>query len=414
MKERQGNLPTLRQLLARGHLRLILFAVILASAFMAIGGILLARGYVQRNLDLVARTVSYTVEPALVFGDKQALEESIASVVRQKDVDRVEVVADDGGLLGQWERGPGGFAAGLEDAANGLVWPEPATLDVRRGGQHLATVRVFGSSRTILDFAARGLVIALCCIGLTILATRILARRLEDEIIEPIRHVADVAHAVRKDREFDRRVGHSGILEVDRFATDFNALLAQLQGWHLSMVAENAELAHRAAHDPLTGLGNRDLFERALDEAVGQSAQKDTSFAVLFIDVDEFKLVNDDFGHDEGDVVLAEIARRLRESIRADDQAFRLGGDEFAIILNPLFDSSLVQTVIARIQACIARPVILECGEDLAVNLSIGFAIYPTDGFDAKAILRRADAGMYRNKRLRREGRTMAGDLENG
>src|SRR5690606_7020640 len=99
------------------------------------------------------------------------------------------------------------------------------------------------------------------------------------------------------------------------------------QGWHQSVVSENKELAHRAAHDSLTGLGNRDLFERTLSNAATIATVSDSSFAILFVDVDQFKQVNDDFGHNEGDSVLAETAHRLTRCVRPTDSVFRLGGD---------------------------------------------------------------------------------------
>lgn len=198
-----GGLLTLRQLLERGHLRLILFAVVLAWASMTLGGILLAAGNMQRNLQLVAQTMSYTAEPALVFGDTEALETGIATLAAQGNLDHVQVIDAGGKVLGQWSRKSDGILDPLVKAIDAMGWLDPAAVEVRRGGQYLATLTVYGSSSPILGFAARGLLIGLCAFGLAILATRILARRLEDEILLPIQHVAQVAHEVRVDRDFN-------------------------------------------------------------------------------------------------------------------------------------------------------------------------------------------------------------------
>ncbi|WEK46780.1 MAG: diguanylate cyclase [Candidatus Andeanibacterium colombiense] len=404
------RLPTLRQVVARGHLRLILFSVALASASITVSGIFIVHDYIQRNLQLVAHTIGYTIEPALVFGDKDALDRGIASVVGHQDVARVEIVGANGTLLNVWTQSDENLESPAELIADRVLWPAPLVDPVERNGQRLAVVRVYGSSATILTYGSMGLMVGLCCLGLTILATRILARRLEREIISPMEHVAQVAHAVRFDRDFGRRVAQSGIYEVDRFASDFNALLVELQGWHESVVSENKELAHRAAHDSLTGAGNRDLFEKTLNDAATIATASDGTFALLFIDVDQFKQVNDDFGHNEGDCVLAETARRLGRCVRSSDQVFRLGGDEFALIVSPLPDSGWVETLRNEIEAAMLRPIELECGEEIAVSLSIGSAIYPLDGPDVKAILRRADAGMYGRKRLKRIGMAQTGE----
>lgn len=167
-------------------------------------------------------------------------------------------------------------------------------------------------------------------------------------------------------------------------------------------------------HDPLTRLGNRDLFQQSLETSVINSTTDGTFFAILFMDMDGFKQINDKFGHAAGDSVLVVIAKRLRQCIRSDDRAFRLGGDEFAVILDPLADNSLVKTVTARINALVVRPIELECGTVLKVSVSIGSAIYPQDGFDSKAILRFADERMYRSKRLRFGSRSQGGEVDHG
>jgi diguanylate cyclase (GGDEF)-like protein len=394
-----ARLPTLRDLLARAHLRLILFTILLAALSLVLSGGLVIRNYAERNLELVARTVAYTVEPAVIFEDREAIREGVTSVAAGRGIERVEVRDAQGSLLSEWHSTEGGALAALSRAANRLFWPNPSIGLVSRGDQKLAEVRIYGNSEGILRYGLAGTIIALTCLALTVLATRILARRLQNEVVRPLEHVAEVAHAVRQDRAFERRVPASGIAEIDRFGQDFNALLAELQGWHAGLTSENRELAWRASHDGLTGLGNRQLFETVVGEAIAQGQRSGQGFAVLFFDIDQFKAINDHHGHESGDAALIAVADRLRGAIRQHDLAFRMGGDEFAVLLAPLQDTGHVDLVLDRIRAEMHKSYRLPSGIIATSKLSVGVAHYPDHGETIEALLRKADAEMYRDKR---------------
>jgi diguanylate cyclase (GGDEF)-like protein len=224
-------------------------------------------------------------------------------------------------------------------------------------------------------------------------------------VIGPLEHVAEVAHAVRTERSFDRRVPVAGIAEIDRFGQDFNALLAELQGWHATMTRENAELAERVLLDPLTGLGNRAAFEAALARAVTDAVTTSQSFAVLYCDVDQFKAINDDHGHDAGDAALVAVAERTQAVLRHDDQAFRLGGDEFAVLLAPIGAGETACRIAARLGQAMTPPIALPGGQAVCTGLSIGIATYPDDGLAPEELLRRADRAMYSDKRARSQNK---------
>lgn len=397
----KAGLPSIRDMLARVHLRLILFAVLLAAASLTLSGGLVIRNYAQRNLDLVARTVAYTVEPAVVFGDKQAIVEGIGSVAGGGGVQLVEVRDASGQVLAQWENPRAGLPGWLLQAGNRLLWRRPAVAPLVRGTTQIGEVRITGNPEGLLRFALAGAIIAFSTLGLTVIATRILARRLQSDVIGPLEQVAEVAHAVRTERSFDRRVPVAGIAEIDRFGQDFNALLAELQGWHASLTRENAELAERVLLDPLTGLGNRAAFEAALADAVADAVTGSRSFAVLYGDVDNFKAINDDHGHEAGDTVLTTIAARLTGVLRQDDRAFRLGGDEFVILLAPVGPGETAARIAARLAQAVTPPIPLADGRAVTTGLSIGMATYPDDGLSPQELLRRADRAMYHEKRAR-------------
>ncbi|WP_420455963.1 EAL domain-containing protein [Rubrivirga sp.] len=161
-------------------------------------------------------------------------------------------------------------------------------------------------------------------------------------------------------------------------------------------------LYHRAHHDDLTGLPNRALFASRLEVAVAQ-ATSDGAFAVLFIDLDRFKVVNDSLGHSAGDRLLQEVAARLQAVLRPDDTVARLGGDEFAVLLSATPHPGHAEEVAARIQTALTAPVRID-GRDLTVGASIGVVTGRADHASPDAVLREADLAMYGVKAAGRGG----------
>ncbi len=162
-----------------------------------------------------------------------------------------------------------------------------------------------------------------------------------------------------------------------------------------------ARVAHMAYHDQLTGLANRQLFEESLLLAIGRARRDATSIGVLYLDLDNFKELNDTLGHHVGDRLLVELARRLRASTRDVDLVARHGGDEFLILLADLGATTAEQTirlVLERVRTAMARPVLLE-GVTYVASGSIGISRFPRDADDVDSLLRSADAAMYRAKR---------------
>jgi len=156
-------------------------------------------------------------------------------------------------------------------------------------------------------------------------------------------------------------------------------------------------LSHRALHDPLTGLANRVLLLDRLDHALARTRRHPGYLAVLYLDLDRFKTVNDNLGHGVGDELLNIVARRLQETVRPSDSVARIGGDEFVAVLPDLNDADEALQVAARLFAVVAEPVDLGQG-GFVITASIGVAGTADGGTGAGELLRRADLAMYAAK----------------
>jgi diguanylate cyclase (GGDEF)-like protein len=161
------------------------------------------------------------------------------------------------------------------------------------------------------------------------------------------------------------------------------------------------ELSHRALHDPLTGVPNRDLLYDRLQMALARMPRQEAATAVLFLDLDRFKDVNDTFGHDAGDRLLVAVARRLEGTVRPSDTVSRFGGDEFVILCEDITGDDGAVTAAWRVLQSLARPFVIDEGE-IYVEASVGVAIALGQRQRPERLIRDADAAMYRAKQLGR------------
>jgi diguanylate cyclase (GGDEF)-like protein len=180
---------------------------------------------------------------------------------------------------------------------------------------------------------------------------------------------------------------------LERLARNVSFALSAFERADEKIRAEQ-RIAHMATHDGLTGLPNRMLFSQLLDTAVACAHRARHKCAVLFIDLDRFKIVNDTLGHTAGDSLLIEAAHRLRNSVRECDIVARLGGDEFVIFLNGVASKTDVETTARKILSNLMSPMSI-AGHECRTTGSIGVAMYPDDGTDGAALTKNADAAMY-------------------
>jgi diguanylate cyclase (GGDEF)-like protein len=193
-------------------------------------------------------------------------------------------------------------------------------------------------------------------------------------------------------------------LEKETFTPEFAELLQRLVG-NVSFALENFDrvdektraderIEYLASHDSLTNLPNREMFNGMLRRAIDGAERYQRQFALLFIDLDRFKVINDSLGHDAGDMLLVEIGGRLRRALRSSDVVARLGGDEFVVILEEAAERHEVERIAGELLSVLGQPMQLS-GHECHTTASIGIAMYPSDGTDMQTLTKNADMAMY-------------------
>ena len=391
--------PTLRAVLGRRHLSVALLAVGLAGVAITVLGVLALRVYANHNLHLIARSINYTVEAAVVFNDSSAANEALALIASTEEVADVKVFDDGDQLLARWQRSDDSLLARMEQQVARSLLEEPIVLPVLHQGQQVGRIELVGQGGSLVRFLLSGLAGIMLCTVLSAVGALYLSRRMFGDIVGPLRSLATVAHAARRERSFDRRVPPAQIAELNELGNDFNALLDELESWRNHLQSENESLAHQASHDSLTGLPNRAFFEGRLSRTLRNANKYQEHMALLFLDSDNFKEINDSRGHAAGDEVLVSVATRVRAQLRENDLVARLGGDEFAVLLAPLHSLEDAQRIAEKIIASMRLPIRLAEGQSIVTSLSVGIAYFPDDGRTPSELLNAADAAMYQAKR---------------
>lgn len=397
---------SLRRVVRRAQIRVAMVATLVVATLLAGASALLLRLAEQHSLDLVARSMAYSVDAAVMFRDATAAQGLLDEMARSENLVEARLLLPDGRTLALHRRAPphtlaGRLAAGLP----GLRAVQP----VQANDQVIGTLRLQSDAGWLLKSAGWALLGVLAGAGATAVGIARASRELQRLIGAPLLALSTRTQTIRAQRRFDLRVPLGGATEIQALGQDVNALLAQVQQQqndlrqrHAALQSEHEQLAHQSRRDALTGVANRAWFEQQLATAIDRARAHQERLAVLFIDVDDFKDVNDRYGHEAGDRVLTALASRLCSSVREHDLVGRLGGDEFVILIDPLRQPEDAQALLRQLSRTVAAPLEPDLASGLPTRrlpeLSIGAAIFPDDGDSVDALLREADRQMYRRK----------------
>lgn len=286
-----------------------------------------------------------------------------------------------------------------------LLETDPANFQILlRTPRDIAVVRpapFWTTKATVILLSLVSLLIPTTLIWVAVLRRRVRRQMAElrkaAETTQAIRDLSASMRKVAREQRYDKRVSVRGRQEVAQLVVAFNQMLAQLRQREEEKNAAEAKLQHMAMVDELTGLPNRRMLFDSLNQKLAAAERENHQLALLYIDLDGFKLVNDNLGHNLGDLVLAEVARRLRARARASDTVARIGGDEFTLVLGHIKHPEDAE-IVARdlLQAITARYEIE--GNPILIGASIGISLFPDHGSEGGQLLQHADCAMYAAK----------------
>lgn len=388
--------PTFKRTLRRISMLSVTITMTFIWLLLCFASVVTLKQYAQKNLELTGATMSHSLEASLVFNDPLAANETLATLGKQGQFAEAEVLNVHKKRFAHWSWNPDENTDTLGALVSRWLFPLPVSQPIIHNGNMIGEIRLTARDSLISHFIWMSFAVLTGCI---LLASAVLTRSLHHGMVTAMQNITDVVHDVRTNRNFSRRVKAGRIEEFHQFGEDFNSLLDEMEEWQLKLQAKNAQLMRTAMHDPLTGLANRAAFRNSIAALMNDSSAK-TNSALLFLDGDNFKFINDTWGHAAGDCVLIEVASRMVEFGDKRHQSYRLGGDEFAMVLYGVHSESDVQHICAALSQQFIRPFDLHNGHTASMSLSIGFAL-AWENASLEALLEQADRNMYQVKNQR-------------
>ena len=267
----------------------------------------------------------------------------------------------------------------------------PVAVDIVRGGEPVGRLVLIADVRPVRSkllwtlFATAMAAVIASFIGAAI------AFPLQRRITIPILSLIKAMRQIKDARQYTTKVDHKADDETGELVDTFNQMIAEIS-------YRDSALEKLAFFDPLTGLPNRQFFQRQFDEIIGRSSEVELTAALFLLDLDDFKQINDAFGHTAGDALLMNVAAILKKELTGNCKLARLGGDEFVIIAENVSSASEAQMTLAPFIAALYQPIkILE--HEIHVSTSVGVAMIPRDGKSSEELMRRADLALYSAKR---------------
>lgn len=391
---------TLAEHIGRAQLMVYVSAVLLVTLGASIVGYHYLHEQTLAHLQSLAQITAIEGQAALVFGDDTASEDVLHAIPINEGVTRAELLDAEGRVRASVVNTPTNAIGRLAAQLEGEEVRAAVIADRHRIGE----VRLQGGQEPLLR-AFFGLIAAdiliVTCIGLLSL---VVVRRNTRRISNPLTQLRALMQRATEHQDFTQRAPAADIAEVDDLRMQFNGLLDEIVQRDQALRANNQVLRRLAFHDPLTGLPNRTMFEPALSATLSECSAHGSKAALLFLDLDSFKAINDTFGHDIGDLLLSAIADRLRVWLPEGAMAARIGGDEFVVLISPLLDWSdrnepATVRLIHGLRSTLERPLRTpKCV--IHPGVSIGVAVYPDTASSAEAMLQSADKSMYQMKGL--------------
>lgn len=363
----------------------------------------------QTRMSALATIISEEMAAAIAFNNELSISRTLDMVQKDSSINQIFILDNNENIQGYYshnspENRPDELSKRLSDLRrsqkNQLIRMETIVEHpVRREGVAFGHILIQQSRSFLARKIGISLLIGSMAMLILMAAGYIIADKFQRTITKQIRTLSEAMTKVSRTKDYSMRVPPNNVAELNSLAICFNRMLSEISARDNALLERQNRLNWLANYDELTGLPNRTLFFDRLEQAIHRAARTDEKLAVFFIDLDDFKLVNDTHGHRTGDLLLKETASRLSKLIRAADTIARLGGDEFIIFMQDV--KSYENTLMLAKKHLDNLNAPYSIGENrLFISVSIGISIFPEHGMSAEALAKNADTAMYISKEM--------------
>ena len=386
---------TLHQLFTRSQLTIFVLTFTICSAIFLVISTYTMNAYAKSSLNILTEALNERIQPAVVFNDRLTINQILNEYIQQYPIRAIEINAPDNSVLAHAEQKDlQQFSS--QSFLDHLFYSQPIYMNIEHNQQNFGKLIVYGNSSELVIFFHK-ILLALLIGFILLLATAYWAvNSVYQYLMQSIRMIVESAQTISVKKNYNMRVSSSDIQELQALSTAFNGLLSEIEQSNHTLLSENNKLLHQSKHDPLTLLPNRSFFYQELFKLF--EAAEPQNAAVLLLDLNHFKNVNEKFGHLAGDAVLRASSYCVKKVLPKDAFFSRLGGDEFAIILPNSCVSADITHHCQRIQECFASTFIFE-QQNISLSISIG-AAFTHKAKTPEELIANADHALCKAKQL--------------
>ncbi|BAN34936.1 diguanylate cyclase/phosphodiesterase [Sulfuricella denitrificans skB26] len=381
--------------------------ILLASLLLLLAQFYFFNRSLLENTHSQAAMISENVSAAMMFTDQKAAQEILSSLHGTANIEIAAIYDPQGKLFVSYRQDIKDMGehilpsqapqTGYDFSLQHLSLSQPIDLK----GKPLGSIYIQASLYAVYIQLAWYSAAILAIMAISLLVANIILLRMQKKITDPILSLARTSKTIFELGDYTVRAHSDTSDEIGQLANSFNLMLDRIQKRDSELEAEIMQRKRieirldRLAHfDNVTNLSNRHFFNERLGSLVGRALQFKERAVVMFIDLDNFKIVNDTLGHDAGDALLRIVAERLSKTLRFGDVISRIGGDEFAIILENVEKISQAVKVAEKCLSSLAEPILID-GNELYIGASIGISACPDDASNMHELLKHADTAMY-------------------
>ncbi|HSH72865.1 MAG TPA: EAL domain-containing protein [Methylophilaceae bacterium] len=380
---------------------IIIFSILLGYEYYSFRKALIT------NIDVQAKIIESNASAALAFSDEKNAEEILSALRYSPAIQRAEIKLIDGKPFASYQKSTYINSIDLSNRQSLFNWSSLLLkYNLNISNQPVAHLEIeaslSGLYTSLVIFAAIAAIAGL----LALAGAYILSRRLHRSISEPLLALTELTNRITLYQDFTVRSSIASMDEIGRLANGLNKMLSHIEVRDAELEAELSQrlvvernLDQLAHYDNVTGLPNRHFFNNYLEVAISKARNADNMLGVIFIDLDNFKIVNDTLGHQAGDILLKDVAQRIYHALNESEVICRIGGDEFSIVMDKEASPERAESIAKNIIAALSEAFNLDSNK-IYVGASIGISFFPTQASDMSSLLSSADAAMYQAKSM--------------